>query len=56
MVERRTPEQEVGVRSSLRSQCCILEQDTFTRAVPKVRGHGLILLFLKYYSDTFFIL
>ena len=30
MVERRTPEPEVGVRSSLRSPCCILEQDTFT--------------------------
>ena len=29
-VERRTPEREVGVRSSLRSPCCILEQDTFT--------------------------
>ena len=30
VVERRTPEREVGVRSSLRSPCCILEQDTFT--------------------------
>ena len=28
MVERRTPEREV--RSSLRSPCCVLEQDTFT--------------------------
>ena len=30
VVERRTPEREVGVRSSLRSLCCVLEQDTFT--------------------------
>ena len=30
MVERRTPEREVGVRFSLRSPCCVLEQDTFT--------------------------
>ena len=30
MVERRTLEQEVGVQSSLRSPCCIHEQDTFT--------------------------
>ena len=30
VVERRTPEQKVGVRSSLRSPCCVLEQDTFT--------------------------
>ena len=30
MVERPTPEREVGVRSSLRSLCCVLEQDTFT--------------------------
>ena len=30
MVERRTPERDVGVRSSLRSPCCILEQDTIT--------------------------
>ena len=30
MVEGRTPEREVGVRSSLRSPCCVLEQDTFT--------------------------
>ena len=30
MVERRTPERKVGVRSSLRSPCCVLEQDTFT--------------------------
>ena len=30
VVEHRTPEQEVGVRSSLRSLCCVLEQDTFT--------------------------
>ena len=33
VVERRTLEREVGgggVRSSLRSPCCILEQDTFT--------------------------
>ena len=29
MVERRTPEREVGVRSSLRSSCCVLEQNTF---------------------------
>ena len=26
--ERRTPERDVGVRSSLRSPCCVLEQDT----------------------------
>ena len=31
MVEHRTPEREIGgVRSSLRSPCCILKQDTFT--------------------------
>ena len=30
VVERWTPEREVGVRSSLRSPCCILEQDTFS--------------------------
>ena len=30
MVEHQTPEQEVRVRSSLRSPCCVLEQDTFT--------------------------
>ena len=30
VVERRTPERELGVRSSLGSPCCILEQDTFT--------------------------
>ena len=30
VVERRTPEREVGVRSSLRSPGCVLEQDTFT--------------------------
>ena len=30
VVERQTPEREVGVRSSLRLLCCILEQDTFT--------------------------
>ena len=30
MVERRTPEREVGVRSSLGLPCCILEQDAFT--------------------------
>ena len=30
MVECQTPEREVGVRSSLRSQCCVLEQDTFS--------------------------
>ena len=30
VVERRTQEREVGVRSSLRSPCFILEQDTFT--------------------------
>ena len=30
VVERRTPEREVGVGSSLRLPCCILEQDTFT--------------------------
>ena len=28
MVQHRTPEREVGVRSSLRSPCCDLEQDT----------------------------
>ena len=27
-----------------------------TRAVPKVRGHDLIMLFLEYYSYKFFIL
>ena len=27
-----------------------------TRAVPKVRGHDLIMLFLEYYSNKFFIL
>ena len=30
VVERRTPDREVGVRSSLKLPCCILEQDTFT--------------------------
>ena len=30
MVERQTPERDVGVRSSLGLPCCILEQDTFT--------------------------
>ena len=30
MVEHQTPERQVGVRSSLRSLCCVLEQDTFT--------------------------
>ena len=30
MVECRTPEREVGVRSSLRPPCCVLEQDTLT--------------------------
>ena len=30
VVEDRTLEREVGVRSSLRSLCCVLEQDTFT--------------------------
>ena len=30
MVERRTPEREVGVRSSLGSPCCVLKPDTFT--------------------------
>ena len=30
MVERRTPERDSGVRSSLGSPCCFLEQDTFT--------------------------
>ena len=30
VVERRTPGREVGVRSSLRSPCCVIEQDTFT--------------------------
>ena len=29
MVERRTPEREVGVRSSLGSPCYLLKQDTF---------------------------
>ena len=29
-LKRRTPEREVRVRSSLRSLCCVLEQDTFT--------------------------
>ena len=28
----------------------------YTRAVPKVRGHDLIMLFLEYYSNKFFIL
>ena len=37
VVERRTPEREVGVRFSLRSPCCILEQDTFTS--PKSTGN-----------------
>ena len=30
VVEHRTLEREVGVRSSLRSLCCVLERDTFT--------------------------
>ena len=30
VVQRRTPDREVGVGSSLGSPCCILEQDTFT--------------------------
>ena len=30
VVEHRTLEREVEVRSSLRSLCCVLEQDTFT--------------------------
>ena len=30
VIERPNPEREVGVRSSLRSPCCVLEQDTFT--------------------------
>ena len=30
VVERRIPKREVGVRSSLRSPCCILQQDTVT--------------------------
>ena len=30
VVERQTPEREVGVRSSLGLPCFILEQDTFT--------------------------
>ena len=30
--------------------------DSNTRAVPKVRGHDLIMLFLEYYSNKFFIL
>ena len=42
MVGRRTPEQEVaGVRSSIRSPCCIHEQDIFTSlkvlAIPRKR-------------------
>ena len=36
MVERRTPEREVGVRSSLRLPCCVLEQDTFTSQIVLV--------------------
>ena len=43
MVVRRTPEREVGVRSSLRSQCCVLEQDAFTSqkvlVLPRKRWH-----------------
>ena len=30
MVERRTPDQEVGGSILTRVACCILEQDTFT--------------------------
>ena len=30
MLEPRTLEREVGVPSSLRSPCCVLEQDIFT--------------------------
>ena len=37
MVERRALEREVGVRSSLRSLCCILEQDTFTSQKVQLR-------------------
>ena len=29
VVEPQTPEQQVGVRSSLKALCCVLEQDTF---------------------------
>ena len=36
MVERRTPEREVGVRSSLRLPCCVLEQNTFTSQIVLV--------------------
>ena len=41
MVERRTPEREVGVRFSLTSSSCALEQDTLTSqkvmVVPRKR-------------------
>ena len=37
MVERRTPEREFGVLSSLRPPCCILEQETFLS--PKSTGN-----------------
>ena len=35
VVELRTPEREVGVRSSLRSPCCILEQNTTFRSTSQ---------------------
>ena len=34
----------------------IEEISKITRAVPKVRGHDLIMLFLECYSNKFFIL
>ena len=34
----------------------IKRKNEVTRAVPKVRGHDLIMLFLEYYSNKFFIL
>ena len=34
VVERRTLEREVGVRSSLRSLCCVLELDQLAKQVP----------------------
>ena len=42
VLERQTPEREVGARSSLRSPFCVLEQDTFTSqkvlVIPRKRG------------------
>ena len=36
VVEPRTPEREVGVRSSVRAPCCVLEQKHIYLKFPKV--------------------